>query len=166
MSPAFRYAVQRLICTTNTALYALVDGLQYERYFGEELVYQQQIIIPLFDTFPDSRIAFAGPWIICMNNAMSIREKLEALECALPSVSWIISGLPTKELVLHIQKNMNAILPDGRGALLRLQDPRVQSRLGVMLDSIQHSALTGVMHEWLSMADGNVWSLKQKEFIC
>lgn len=31
-------------------LFALVDGMQYERYFGEELSAQRYVSLPLFDT--------------------------------------------------------------------------------------------------------------------
>lgn len=36
---------------------------------------------------PDSRIAFAGPWVMEMNSIMDFRERLCELEAALPSVS-------------------------------------------------------------------------------
>jgi len=165
-SLSFRFATQHLIHSTTVALFALVDGLQYERYSGEELSAQPGVSIPLFDTWPDSRIAFAGPWLIRMNGAMEMRASLEALEIALPGVSWIVSGSTPEELVAHLQRYMNAGLPDGRAALLRFQDPRVQRRLGVMLDSRQHRDLTSLMQEWLTTVDGKVWSFKQREFVC
>lgn len=163
---SFSLAAQYLIHSTKVTLFALVDGLQYERYFGEELSAQQYVSTPLFDTWPDSRIAFAGPWIIQMSGAMDISEKLCNLEAVLPSVSWIVSSSTLAELATHFRKNMNIGLPDGRAALLRFQDPRVQVRLGAMLDSLQHRELTGSMQEWLSMVDGKVWSFKQRTFIC
>lgn len=61
---------------------------------------------------------------------------------------------------------MNIGLPDGRTALLRFQDPRVQKRLATMLNDLQHQELTGLMREWLTRVDGKVWSFKQREFIC
>ena len=61
-SVSFSLAAQHLICSTKVTLFALVDGLQYERYFGESLSVQQSAAVPLFDTWPDSRIAFAGLW--------------------------------------------------------------------------------------------------------
>ncbi|HBR4755296.1 TPA: DUF4123 domain-containing protein [Klebsiella pneumoniae] len=165
-STSFSLAAQHLIYSTKVTLYALVDGLQYERYFGEGLSVPQPAAMPLFDTWPDSRIAFAGPWIIQMSCAMDISEKLRHLEAALPSVSWILSSSALTELVVHLKKNMNVGLPGGRTAFLRFQDPRVQVRLAAMLNDLQHQALTGVMQEWLTIVDGKVWSFKQREFIC
>ncbi|MCG7780627.1 DUF4123 domain-containing protein [Lelliottia amnigena] len=165
-SASFSLAARHLIQSTTVTLFALVDGLQYERFFGEELSTQHPTAIPLFDTWPDSRIAFAGPWVIQMSRAMEMRTQLEALEAALPSVSWIVSSSTLKELVSHFQKNMNVGLSDGRAALLRFQDPRIQVRLGMMLDNQQHRQLTGLTQEWLTTIDGKVWSLRQKDFIC
>lgn len=165
-SHSFSHAAQSLLHTTEVSLFALIDGLQYERFTGEELVFKRDMAVPLFDTWPDSRIAFAGPWVISMNEAMEIREKLCALESALPSVSWILSSSTLTELVAHFQKNMNVGLTDGRVALLRFQDPRVQVRLGAMLNSQQHRELTHLIKEWTTTVNEKVWSLKQREFIC
>ncbi|CZY64987.1 MULTISPECIES: DUF4123 domain-containing protein [Enterobacter] len=165
-SISFSLTAQHLIHSTKVTLLALVDGLQYERYFGEELSVQQPAAIPLFDTCPDSRIAFAGPWIIEMNSVMDFREKLCGLEAALPSVSWMVSSSTLTELVAHFRKYMNVELPDGRAALLRFQDPRVQVRLGATLDDLQHRDLTGLLQEWLTTVDGKVWSFRQRGFIC
>ncbi|MGR7525727.1 DUF4123 domain-containing protein [Klebsiella aerogenes] len=97
---------------------------------------------------------------------MDFREKLRDLEAALPAVSWLLSSAAPEDLVVHLQKNMNVGLPDGRIALLRFQDPRVQVRLEAVLDEQQHEKLTGLMREWLATVDGKVWSFKQREFIC
>ncbi len=166
INASFSLAAQHLIYSSDVSVFALVDGLQYERYFGKELSVQQPAALPLFDTWPDSRIAFAGPWIMEMNSVMDFREKLCELEAALPSVSWMISSFSLSELSVHFRKNMNIGLPDGRTALLRFQDPRVQKRLGEMLDNQQHHDLTGLIQEWLTVVEGKVWSFKQRVFIC
>lgn len=163
---SFSLAVQHMSHSSDVSVFALVDGLQYERFTGYELKINQDVVFPLFNTWPDSRIAFAGPWLIRMSEGIGRREQLEALEIALPGVSWIVSGSMPEELVAHLQRYMNAELPDGRAALLRVQDPRVQVRLGTMLNDLQHQALTGLMQEWLTIVDGKVWSFKQREFIC
>jgi len=165
-SSSFSIAAQHLIHSSDVSVFALVDGLQYERHFGEGLSVQQPAAMSLFDTWPDSRIAFAGPWIMEMNSIMDFREKLCELEAALPSVSWMISSSSLTELAAHFRKTMNIGLPDGRTALLRFQDPRVQKRLATMLNDLQHQELTGLMREWLTRVDGKVWSFKQREFIC
>lgn len=163
---SFSFASQHLIHSSDVSVFALVDGLQYERFTGYELKINPDVVFPLFNTWPDSRIAFAGPWLIRMNETMEMRKQLEALEIALPGVSWIVSGSTPEELVAHLQIYMNTGLPDGRAALLRFQDPRVQVRLGTMLNDLQHQKLTGLMQEWLTIVDGKVWSFKQREFIC
>ena len=163
---SFSLAAQHLIHSSDVSVFALVDGLQYERFTGYELKINPDVVFPLFNTWPDSRIAFAGPWLIRMNETMEMREQLEALEIALPGVSWIVSGSTPEELVAHLQIYMNTGLPDGRAALLRFQDPRVQVRLATMLNDLQHQKLTGLMQEWLTIVDGKVWSFKQREFIC
>jgi len=166
MTAAFTLAVGQLLSSTTLSLFALVDGLQYERYFGSGLEAHENTVLPLFDKYPDSRIAFAGPWLIDMHKAMALREKFMALEQQLPAVSWILSVLPLSALLAHIQQCMNAEMPDGRIALLRLQDPRVQVRLGKQLDEEQHRAITRDIAEWYSCVDRRVYSLTQKEFIC
>ncbi|HED5889364.1 TPA: hypothetical protein R5S02_004632 [Salmonella enterica] len=55
---------QHLKNAPETVLFALVDGLQYERFFSDELLFKPHVSMPLFNKYPDSLIAFAGPWII------------------------------------------------------------------------------------------------------
>lgn len=166
MNKAFSLAASKLLGSTNVSLFALVDGLQYERYFGEGLEPKNDAVVPLFDKYPDSRVAFAGPWLICLNRDMALRESLMLLEKQLPSVSWLVSSLPLSDLVMHLQQYMNAELPDGRVALLRLQDPRVQLRLGEQLEEYQHAEITKNIAEWFSSVEGKVYSVKEKEFVC
>ena len=115
---------------------------------------------------PDSRIAFAGPWLIRMSDMTGSQEKLEVLEAALPAVSWLATATAAQTLVIHLQQNMNIVLPDGQAALLRLQDPRVQFRLAGTLDSQQHNRLTAPVQEWTTTVDGKPWSFKQRTFLC
>lgn len=84
---SFSFAAQHLIHSSDVSVFALVDGLQYERFTGYELKINPDVVFPLFNTWPDSRIAFAGPWLIRMNETMEMRKQLEALEIALPGVS-------------------------------------------------------------------------------
>lgn len=165
-SASFSFAAQHLIHSSDVSVFALVDGLQYERFTGDELQIIPDVAFPLFNIWPDSRIAFAGPWLIRMNAAMEMREQLEALEAALPGVSWIVSGSTPEEQVAHLRRYMNVGLPDGEAALLRFQDPRVQVRLGATLNSQQHREMTDLMREWLTVVDGKVWSFKQRDFVC
>lgn len=166
MSSGFAVAAGQLLASTEVSLFALVDGLQFERYFGKELETKKSSILPLFNQYPDSRIAFAGPWLIDMHKDMAFRAELMKLEQQFPAVSWILSALPLSELLAHLQQCMNAEMPDGRIALLRLQDPRVQVRLGEQLDEEQHGEITRGIVEWYSIVGKRVYSLKQKGFIC
>lgn len=166
MSVAFAMATGQLLASTNVSLFALVDGLQFERHFGKELEANKDSVRPLFDKYPDSRIAFAGPWLVDIHKNMMLKERLLELEQQLPSVSWLLSTQALPELFSHIQRYMNTELPDGRVALVRLQDPRVQVRLGEQLDEYQHGQLTRNIAEWYSTVNGQIYSLKQKEFVC
>lgn len=166
MTTAFPVSAGHLLSSTTVSLFALVDGLQFERYFGHELETQPGIVLPFFDKYPDSRIAFAGPWLVDMQKNIAFREALTELEQQLPSVSWLLSGLSHPELLAHLQQYMNTELPDGRVALLRLQDPRVQIRLGEQLEESQHWEITRNIVEWYSCVDGDIYSLKRKEFVC
>ncbi|WP_416260544.1 DUF4123 domain-containing protein [Gibbsiella quercinecans] len=166
MSTSFSIAAGQLLASPTVSLFALIDGLQFERYFGKELEVREDSVLPLFDKYPDSRIAFAGPWLIDMQKNMAFGEILTDLEQKLPSVSWILSAQALPELLAHLQRYMNTELPDGRIALLRLQDPRVQMRLGEQLDEQQHWEFTRNIKEWYLSVDGKVYSLKQKEFVC
>ena len=70
MNMSFVQAARLLVCSPGRSLFALVDGLQYERFFGNELEIKPARVLPLFDKYPDSRISFAGPWIVDMNRCM------------------------------------------------------------------------------------------------
>lgn len=166
MSSGFSVAAGQLLASTKVSLFALVDGLQFERFYGKELETRNNSCLPLFDKYPDSRIAFAGPWLIDIHKNMAFRAELMGLEQQLPAVSWILTALPLSGLLAHLQQCMNAEMPDGRIALLRLQDPRVQMRLGEQLDDEQHWEITRGVIEWYSVVDKRVYSLKKKEFIC
>ena len=70
------------------------------------------------------------------------------------------------DLVVHFQKVMNVTMPDGKVAFMRIQDPRVQQRLGKLLNDEQHYKLTRRIDEWVSLSDGGVYSLKNRGVIC
>ncbi|EDV0280706.1 DUF4123 domain-containing protein [Salmonella enterica subsp. enterica] len=164
-SISFNHAVKHLIHSSEVALFALVDGLQYERFFYEELTIQQDISMPLFEEYPDSRIAFAGPWVIKISGNTNIREKLIELEKTFPSVSWLVSTSSLAELTIHFQKYINITLPNKQIALLRIQDPQVQVRLGKILNEDQHKGLTCLMEGWTATVENMAYSLKLKKFI-
>ncbi len=162
---SFNLAAQHLIHSTKVTLFALVDGLQYERYFCEELSEQQYVSMPLFDSWPDSRIAFAGPWLIDMNRKVSIRTRLCELEINYPSVSWVITSLTLPELINHFKNHMSIQLPNGKIGLLRFYDPRVQVRLGGILEDMQHYNLIKNISGWYSTTTEGIYSLDKRMFI-
>ncbi|EHZ3053787.1 DUF4123 domain-containing protein [Salmonella enterica subsp. enterica] len=162
---SYLYAEQRLSDLPETSIFALIDGLQYERFYGDELVFKENVVMPLFDKYPDSRIAFAGPWMIKISEIIDIRELVSALELELPSVSWLVSKSTLSELIIHFQNFLNVELPDGQVALLRLQDPRVQIRLGEILNGEQHRELTHLLDEWVTATNNRIYSVKQREYV-
>lgn len=139
---------------------ALVDGLQYERYFGEELQPEKDAVMPFFDRWPDSRIAFAGPWFVDLSKAMHLHERLRELEYNLPSVSWIASRLSPAQLMEHFKPFIDITLYNGKSGLLRFWDPRVANQLPVILEEDQLRELMQGVEEWLYSMEGNVQSLK------
>jgi hypothetical protein len=64
-------------------------------------------------------------------SAKAVRTGNRAALCFLDIIFFSLT-----ELAAHLQKNMNIGLPDGRTALLRFQDPRVQVRLATMLNDL------------------------------
>lgn len=83
----------------------------------------------------------------------------------MPSVSWFISSSSVSELIEHFQQFMHIKLPDGQVALLRFQDPRVQIRLGSILNEKQHRELTCLANEWITTIGEKVYSFKYNKFI-
>lgn len=61
-----------------------------------------------------------------------------------------------------LQKYINITLPNKQIALLRIQDPRVQVRLGKIINEDQHKGLTCLMEGWTATVENMVYSLKQK----
>ncbi|OSN08930.1 hypothetical protein AU512_12975 [Lonsdalea iberica] len=136
--------------------YALVCGLQYERFFQQEMTYQKGVCHPLFRHFPDSQIAWAGPWVIQLERSASLHEKCNELEKNSPAVSWINSYEDLDTLTEHLSSQLNITLEDGNSALLRFYDPRVLIRLKDILTSEQHhTLLTGIV-DWVFYWDGDI----------
>ncbi|MFP1763018.1 DUF4123 domain-containing protein [Lonsdalea quercina] len=134
--------------------YALVCGLQYERFFQEEMAYQKGVCHPLFRVFPDAQIAWAGPWLIHVGHSPFLHEKFDELERNLPAVSWIQSHEDLNTLTAHLSSQLNITLEDGNSALLRFYDPRVLLRLKEILTSEQHRIMLKGIVEWVFYLDG------------
>lgn len=141
-------------------LYALVDGLQYERHFDKELTYLGDINNPLFRQFPDAEIAFAGPWLFDMSRASEWEEKFLRLESAAPAVSWLYSTLSLDKLTRHLESYLNVRLKTGETALLRFYDPRVLHQIPTIFTPEQLTEFTKNIEEWRYQLDNNHYVVK------
>lgn len=159
---AYDFIMRALISRPDCSLFALVDGLQYERYFGEEIQSEKNATAPFLNTWPDSRIAFAGPWLFRLNESGYHREKLRQLENAFPAVSWIISTASLENLVSHFKPFLNLQLPDGRSALFRFYDPRILAEIELLLDDADYRQFVSGIDEWVFSAEGGVGNVKGK----
>ncbi|NRN30137.1 DUF4123 domain-containing protein [Photorhabdus heterorhabditis] len=132
-----------------TRLYALVNGLQYEYYFQAEIKYIAGVNNPLFRYYPDSKIAFAGPWLFDMEYGHHWHNKLSELEDTYPSVSWILTPLSLDQLTRHLLPYLNIQLPTKQTALFRFYDPRILHRIQEIFNDEQLVEFTRGMTKWL-----------------
>ncbi|KOY60344.1 DUF4123 domain-containing protein [Photorhabdus heterorhabditis] len=140
-------------------LYALVNGLQYERCFGEEINYIAGINNPLFRHYPDSKIAFAGPWLFDMEYAHQWQDKLSTLEETSPAVSWLLTSLSLDKLTRHLVPYLNIQLSAKQTALLRFYDPRI---LHLIRDIFSHEQLSAFMqgiNAWVYQHNSTYYSV-------
>lgn len=100
MNKSHNYIMSEWLFHPECSLYALVDGLQIERHFRYELETRNYVCYPFFDTYPDLKIAFAGPWLFKLNSSEEYRGKLAQLGTKYPSVSWLLSPLDPETLLL------------------------------------------------------------------
>lgn len=145
---------------SDCSLYALVDGLQFERHLGYEIETRNDVSYPFFDTYPDSKIAFAGPWLFRLNYSEEYRGKLAELETKCPSVSWLLSPLTPESLLLRFKEFSTIELPNGKCALFRIYDPRVLKNLGSWLEISDCFRLIQDVRRWVFMANDEVFDLK------
>lgn len=135
-------------------LYALVDGYQYEQHMGERIPYQPATDRPLFFGTEYAALADAGPWLINIADITAQVPPMDALERALPSVSWLITPVGLDGLAQLLQLKLDARLPDGRRVLLRFYDPRVLGNLNATLDRRQRLRFFDCMDEWHFLRHG------------
>ncbi|WP_275381086.1 DUF4123 domain-containing protein [Xenorhabdus bovienii] len=141
-------------------LYALVDGLQYERHFDEELTYIAGLNNPLFRQFPDAEIAFAGPWLFDMRQAQAWEDKFLRLESAAPAVSWLYTTQSLDKLTRHLESYLNIQLKTGETALLRFYDPRVLNQIPHLFTPEQLTHFTQDIEEWQYQLNNNAYIVK------
>ncbi|PHM50535.1 DUF4123 domain-containing protein [Xenorhabdus miraniensis] len=140
--------------------YALVDGLQYERLFDEELTYIAGLNNPLFRRYPDAEIAFAGPWLCDITHDTVPMAKFLKLEKTFPAVSWLYTTQSLDALTRHFEPYLNIQLESGETALLRFYDPRILHQLPDIFSQEQLTAFTQPIDEWNYWRDGQFYSMK------
>lgn len=135
-------------------LYALVDGVQYRHQRGEPLA-RRAGFYSLFEGTSDAPLAHAGPWLIDVEQAgAQLASDLSVLEQETPAVSWIIASQSLDGLAQLLQLKLDAMMPDGRRALLRFWDPRVLVSLAQVLSNEQRQEFFGYIHEWHLLHNG------------
>lgn len=140
-------------------LYTLIDGLEYERFFQEEII-ENEWIKPLFLQPSNKDMAFAGPWICYIKKMNSdFHNQIIELEQKYPSVSWIISSLSFEYLLNNLENKLHITLEDNRYALLRYYDPRVLYKLPSVLTEQQIKTFTLQIDEWIYYYENNYYSL-------
>jgi hypothetical protein len=128
-------------------VYALVDGLQYQRHTGARLEPQDDAALALFADTEDAPLAHAGPWLMDPLRAGAYAEPLVELESH-DGVLWLIAGLDLTTQAAQLRRLLNVQAPDGATVLLRFWDPRVIGSLYLGLDRATRHAYFGDALEW------------------
>ncbi len=140
-------------------LYTLVDGLEYERLFQEEIT-QGETVFPLFIQPINQDVAFAGPWLVNIRLcAEDMQNRFLQLEQTYPSISWLISSFSFTSVFSHLESQLHLRLEDNRYALLRYYDPRVLNKLPTVLTPTQFTLFTLQIDEWLYYHNNHYYSL-------
>lgn len=160
MNKTYNFIMSEWLCHPDCSLYALVDGLQYERHFGYEITAEKGISYPLFDMYPDSKIAFAGPWLLRLNTSVFYRDALNELDVEYPAVSWLLSPLPPISLIHRFKEFLYLELPNGKCALFRFYDPRVMERLHFWLEDSDCIKLVEDVTKWVLTTHDKVFDFK------
>ncbi|WP_250534830.1 DUF4123 domain-containing protein [Caballeronia sp. AZ10_KS36] len=134
-------------------LFALVDGIQYERQTGKRFDRTSAGVIALFDGTEDEPLAHAGPWLVEMltDEHAAITAQLEA---ARPSVVWVVSTDDAPTLADKLRQRLNATQPDGTELLMRFWDPRALHALIKSMSEATRTRYFGAALAWLYLFDG------------
>jgi len=142
-------------CLPELKLYALVDGTLYQTACRQPFPAASRAALSLFADTDDAALADGGPWLLDIENAPApLVANLTELEQRAPAVSWLISTVTLKGLVQLMRLRLDALLPDGRKALLRFWDPRVLLNLMDLLTDEQRRAVFEHIHEWHFLVGG------------
>ena len=151
---AFQEWVKLRKASKNLRLYALVDGIQYDRAIGEELK-REKGVYPLLSQPEDKAILFAGPWLLDINILPEdYLLKLRKLETESPAVSWIISEYDVLPLAHHLENGMIVTLPSKQAGLFRFYDCRVLQKITALLSQEQLALLIQEMTRWIFYHEG------------
>lgn len=141
------------------SLYTLVDGLEYERLFQDDIK-ENEMVLPLFIQPNNKDVAFAGPWLVnFMLCSEDMKNRLIKLEQTYPAVSWLISSFSFISVFNHLESQLHLRLENNRYALLRYYDPRVLHKLSTVLTSEQFKVFTLQIDEWLYYHSNHYYSL-------
>lgn len=139
--------------------YGLVCGLQFERFHAREMTFIPGSANPLFRLFPDSQIAWAGPWLIDTEKQQELYSLLYILEQHAPAVSWIRSAVDFEKLTQSLASQLHVSLENGERGLLRFYDPRVLRKIPEILTTGQFSIFTQGVESWVFDMDGRRYDL-------
>lgn len=143
--------------------YGLVCGLQFERFHSREMAFISGVANPLFRLFPDSQIAWAGPWLIDIEKGQEFYPLLSSLEQHAPAVSWIRSTIDFEKLTHSLASQLHFSLESGEQGLLRFYDPRVLRKIPEILTTEQFSDFTRGIDSWLFDMDGKQYDVIRME---
>lgn len=158
--PEQHYALQELEQLRGGAemlkLYALVDGIQYDRFFDEPLK-EGKGVRSLFSLPEDKVLAFAGPWLLDESElSQEHLIKIRQLEKRYPAVSWLISEQPFLTLVEHLESSLMVSFPSKETGLFRFYDCRVLKILPELLSLEQIAQLMKYTMRWIFFDDGKI----------
>ncbi|EDX9487212.1 DUF4123 domain-containing protein [Salmonella enterica] len=147
------YAFQALMRlgkrSTMLRLYALLDGIQYDRALNEELN-EGCGGYSLFSLPEDKPLAFAGPWLFDVSELpINDLAKILEVEKKYPAVSWIISEHSALILVQHLKSCLLVSFPSEQKGILRFYDCRVLKLLPEFLSQEQIEYLMKYSQQWL-----------------
>ncbi|MDS7915468.1 DUF4123 domain-containing protein [Klebsiella pasteurii] len=139
-------------------LYALVDGIQFDRFFDEPLK-EDKNSRSLFSLPEDKILAFAGPWLLHVSKLARVHlDKIIQLEKKYPAVSWIISEQPFVTFACHLESVLMVSLPTNERGLFRFYDCRVLKILPEILSSEQFNQLMKYSLRWCFLSEGHIIS--------
>ncbi|ELY4778120.1 DUF4123 domain-containing protein [Cronobacter turicensis] len=153
---AFRELLKIRESSELARLYALVDGIQYERATCAEL-HEEGGVCSLFSLPEDKVLAFAGPWLMDMSALTEdVFVKICQLEKEYPAVSWIISDQPLLSLSQHLQSCLMISFPSKQTGIFRFYDCRVLKALPELLSQEQSTHLMKYTMRWLFLSDNKI----------